>query len=196
MESLCKIRSKTTENDQKRKGMWVCQDIVECLQTESDLLCRVIARDETLTFEYDLETKCIEQLVEVSNIDAAEKSQKRKACWFNSSIWGALSTASPCYRTRWSISKSTRRSYSVCFVQHMRRDESCGRTNSWQCTNSQCPEHLAVPGNEEYHCSGTTSLFPWSCSTWLFLFSKLKGIIKRTHFEGMEFFKRAIITME
>ena len=38
--------------------MQVCQDIIKRLQTEPDLLCRVITGDETWIFEYDLETKC------------------------------------------------------------------------------------------------------------------------------------------
>ena len=32
--------------------------------------------------------------------------------------------------------------------------------SSWQCIHSQCPEHPAVPGWEEHHCTGTTSYSP------------------------------------
>ena len=38
---------------------------------------------------------------------------------------------------------------------------------------------------------GNNSPFIWSCSLWLILFFKLKGIIKETHFEGVEAIKRA-----
>ena len=42
----------------RRSGsMEVCQDILEHLQTEPDLLQRVITGDESWIFEYDLETK-------------------------------------------------------------------------------------------------------------------------------------------
>ena len=37
--------------------MQVCQDIIEHLQTEPDLLHRIITGDETWIFEYDPETK-------------------------------------------------------------------------------------------------------------------------------------------
>ena len=55
-----------------------------------------------------------------------------------------------------------------------------------QCTCWQCPEHLAVAGWENHLCTGTTSQFIISCSVWLFLFPKLKVIIKGVRFEGME----------
>ena len=38
--------------------MQMCQDIIEHLQIEPDLLCRVITGDKTWIFEYDPETKC------------------------------------------------------------------------------------------------------------------------------------------
>ena len=45
-------------DDQRERRMQVCQDIIECLQTEPDLLRRVINGDEIWIFEYNLETKC------------------------------------------------------------------------------------------------------------------------------------------
>lgn len=39
------------------EGLQVCQDILERLETESDLLGKVITGDESWIFEYDLETK-------------------------------------------------------------------------------------------------------------------------------------------
>ena len=45
-------------DDQKEYHLQVCQDITERLQTEPDMLCRVITGDKTWIFEYDPETKC------------------------------------------------------------------------------------------------------------------------------------------
>ena len=42
----------------RRSAACRCQDIIERLQTEPDLLRRVITGDETWIFEYDPETKC------------------------------------------------------------------------------------------------------------------------------------------
>ena len=48
---------KLQNDDQKEHCMQMCQDIIEHLQIEPDLLRRVIIGDETWIFEYDLETK-------------------------------------------------------------------------------------------------------------------------------------------
>ena len=57
MWKMCaKIVLKLLDNDQEWH-MEVCQDILEYLQTEPDLLQRVITGDESWIFEYDLETK-------------------------------------------------------------------------------------------------------------------------------------------
>ena len=58
IQKICaKMVPKLLDDDQE----WhveVCQDILEHLQTEPDLLQRVIIGDESWIFKYDLETKC------------------------------------------------------------------------------------------------------------------------------------------
>ena len=44
-------------DDDQEYRVEVCQDILEHLQTETDLLQRVITGDESWILEYDLETK-------------------------------------------------------------------------------------------------------------------------------------------
>ena len=42
---------------------------------------------------------------------------------------------------------------------------------AWNCLKSNgtgCAKHPAVPGRKEHPRTGTTSLFTWSCSVWLF----------------------------
>ena len=56
-ESLRKNGAMAAEYDQKERRLQVCQDIIEHLQTEPDLLRRIITGDETFNFEYDPETK-------------------------------------------------------------------------------------------------------------------------------------------
>ena len=58
MRKICaKMVPKLLDNDQKEWRMEVCQNILEHLQTEPDLLKRVITGDESWIFEYDPETK-------------------------------------------------------------------------------------------------------------------------------------------
>ena len=58
MRKVCaKMVPRLLNDDQKERRMQVCQDIIERLQTEPDLLRRIITGDETRIFEYDQETK-------------------------------------------------------------------------------------------------------------------------------------------
>ena len=58
MRKICaKIVPKLLDDDQKKRRVEVCQDILKHLQTEPNLLQRVITDDESWIFEYDLETK-------------------------------------------------------------------------------------------------------------------------------------------
>ena len=55
MQKACiRMMPRLLNDDQKEHSMQVCQ---ERFQTEPDLLCRVIAGDETWIFEYDTEKK-------------------------------------------------------------------------------------------------------------------------------------------
>ena len=49
--------SKLLSEDQKQQRVTVCQDIIERLEDDRDLLGRVITGDESWIFEYDPETK-------------------------------------------------------------------------------------------------------------------------------------------
>ena len=58
MRKVCaKMVPRLLNDDQKECRLQVCQDIMEHLKTEPDLLRRVITGDVTWIFEYDLETK-------------------------------------------------------------------------------------------------------------------------------------------
>ena len=58
MWKVCaKMVPRLLNDHQKEHHMQICQDIIERLQTEPDLLRRVITGDEMWIFEYQLETK-------------------------------------------------------------------------------------------------------------------------------------------
>ena len=116
----------------KERRLQVCQDIIERLQTEPDLLRRVITGDETWIW-----VRPGNQAPELSvglwrhrgRRNQDNQNQKSKSCWSRSSMSEASSTVSSCHRARRSISKSTTRSCGFCFAHRARRDESSGRTN-------------------------------------------------------------------
>ena len=58
MRKVCaKMVPKLLSEDQKQQRVTVCQDIIERLEDDPDLLRRVITGDESWIFEYDPETK-------------------------------------------------------------------------------------------------------------------------------------------
>jgi histone-lysine N-methyltransferase SETMAR len=58
MRKICaKMVPRLLNDDQKERRTQVCQDIIERLETEPDLLGKVITGDESWIFEYDPETK-------------------------------------------------------------------------------------------------------------------------------------------
>ncbi|XP_034015775.1 protein GVQW3-like [Thalassophryne amazonica] len=59
MQKVCaKMVPKLLKDDQKDRHMQVCQDIRKRLETEPDLLGRVITGDASWIFEYNPENKC------------------------------------------------------------------------------------------------------------------------------------------
>ena len=74
VESLLKRMPRLLNNDQK-----VCQDIIERLRTEPDLLCRVITGDEIWIFEYEPETKRPRSQCEFPNSQRPKKAKQWKS---------------------------------------------------------------------------------------------------------------------
>ena len=61
-KDCAKMVPRLLNDDPKERRLQVCRDVIERLQTEPDLLRRVIIGDETWIFEYDLETKRMQNL--------------------------------------------------------------------------------------------------------------------------------------
>ena len=118
-----------------------------------------------------------------------------KSCWSRSLMWEVLSSVSYNHRNGLSISKSTRTSCGVCFVQFSRRHNSCGRTNHG-CL-FMTVHLLTTPWASGSFWLRGTSLY-WnnltrSCSVWCFP-SYLKRIMNRTRFEGVEIISWTVTT--
>ena len=58
MQNICtKMVPKLLSNDQKVRRMQICEDTLQNIENDSELLTKVIMGDETWVLEYDLETK-------------------------------------------------------------------------------------------------------------------------------------------
>ena len=74
---LAKLVPRLLNDDQKEHHMQVCQDIIERLQTELDLLRRVITGNETWIFLVRPGNQAQEQSVEVFDVVVAEETRTK-----------------------------------------------------------------------------------------------------------------------
>ena len=100
-----KMALKLLNDDQKGCHMQEGQGVIECLQTELDLIWSVINGEEMYYWVWPLNQEP-EPSVKVTDIAEAKES-KTKSSWLCSLKWGTLSTMSFCHWTRKSICQST-----------------------------------------------------------------------------------------
>ena len=89
------------------------------------------------------------------------------------------STASSCHRARQAISKSARKCSGICFIQGMKRDESCGKTNRGSFTMTT---YLLIQQFLAERNIASLEQTPYSPDLAPCDFSKHKEIIKRDLF--------------
>ena len=164
--------------------MQVCQDIMERLQTEPDLLRRVTTGDETWSFEYDPVTKRQSQksvmLITFFNVRGLVHSEfLPQGQTINQQVYREI---------LWLLLRSV----------HEKRRE-LWQDKSWLLHHHNAPAHNALSIRQFLAEKNNAVLEqpPYSpdlapCD--FFLFPKVKGIIKGTLFEGVEAIERAVTT--
>ena len=188
--------------DQKEHHMQLCQDIIEHLQTEPDLLHRVITGDETCIFEYNLETKH-QSCQWKSDVAEAEKAR-----WSKSKVKVLLImffdvrgiVHSEFLPQGQMISQQVYKDILRLLLRsvHEKRWE-LWQDKSWLLHHDNAPAHNAL-SIQQFLAKKNIAVLeqpPYSPDLTphnFFLFPKLKGIIKGTRFEGMEAIKRAVMT--
>ena len=204
MRKICAKMIPKLLDDNQEWRVEVCQDILEHLQTEPDLLQRVITDDESWIFDYDPETK--RQSLQWK---CPSSPKPKKARQSRSQNQAHADRILRCERNRphgvlatgvtQSTSMSTKRSCGACFVQCARRGASCGRTTHGWFTRTTC--QLTMPLSIRRflaernvtvvdHPPYSLDLAP--CD--FFLFPKLKEVIKGVRFLDMEVIKKAVTT--
>ena len=191
---------KLQNDDQKEHCMQMCQDIIEHLQIEPDLLCRVITGGETWIFEYDPETKR-----QRCQWKSPTSPRPKKARQSKSKVKVMLITF---FDVRGIVHSEflpqgqmiNQQVYKE-ILQLLLRSVPEKRRELWQ-DKSWLLHHNNAPADNalsiwQFLAEKNIALLkqpPYSpdlapCD--FFLFPKLKGIIKGTFFEGVEAIKRA-----
>ena len=118
----------------RRSAACRCQDIIERLQTEPDLLRRVITGDETRIFEYDPETKRQRCQWKSPTSPRPKKARQSKSkvkvtliTFFG--VRGIVHSESSLPQGQTINQQVYKDPAGFGFAQCARREESCGRTN-------------------------------------------------------------------
>lgn len=104
----------------------------------------------------------------------------------NGSYWRPRPLRVLCHRVRQSTNMSTKRLWSVCFLQCVRKGK-LWQDNSWLLRYdppARCPEHLTIPCREEHRLVRATSLLTWRQLG----HQRSKG----NHFENVDDIKKAV----
>ena len=162
-ESLPKMVPKLLNDDQEDCCMEMCQDVLNHLQNEPDLLGRVITDDETYIFEYDPEN----HVPELSEVESPRPKKARQSnpkvkvmliAFLN--VKGIINCEFlPQDQT---INQQVYREMMwrlLCLVNRKRQELWQGKL--WLLHHNNAPFTMLAPtvlSREEYRCAGTTSL--------------------------------------
>ena len=202
-EGLRKNGAMAAEYDQKERRLQVCQDIIEHLQTEPDLLRRIITGDETFNFEYDPETKrqrCQWKSPTSPRPKKARQSKSKVKVMLITFIDVRSIVHSEFLPQGQTINQQVYKEILRLLLRPVReKRRELWQDKSWLLHHDNAPAHNALSIRQFLAEKNIAVLEqpPYSpdlalCD--LFLFPKLKGIIKGTRFEGVEATKRAVTT--
>ena len=204
MRKVCaKMVPRLLLEDQKTCQLHVCQDILQQLQTDATLLEKVITGDELWIFEYDPETKrqsCQWKL---------PGSPRPKKAWMQKSQVKVMLITFfdhqgmvhheyvPHDQTANQHFYKEVLTRLMAKIWHMRRE--LWASNTWILHHNNAPAHAALSVRQFLATKQVTILDhpPYSPDLALcdyFLFPKLKGTIKGTHFEGVEDIKSNVMS--
>ena len=200
MRKICaKMVPRLLNEEQKERRVQVCQDILEQLETETNLLKRVVTGDKSWIFEYDPLTK--RQTLEWKS---ALSSRPKKARMFKSKtkvmqiaffyVLGIHIEFLPQGQT---INQHVYESILRRLMSSVREKRELWETRSWLLHHDNPPGHNAL-GIREFLAKNNIAVLeqpPYSpglapCD--FSLFTKLKEVIKGTRFQDSEAIKTTV----
>ena len=196
MRKVCaKMVPRLLSEDQKTHQLHVCQDILQQLQTDATLLEKVITGDKLWIFEYDSETKC-----QSCQWKSPGSPRPKKAWMQKSQVKVMLITFFdhqgmvhheyvPHDQTVNQHFYKEVLTQLMAKIWHKRRE--LWVSNTWILHHNNAPAHAALSVRQFLATKQVTILdhppySPHLAPCDYFLFPKLKGTIKGTHFEGVE----------
>ncbi len=204
MRKVCaKMVPKLLSEDQKQQKVTVCQDIIERLEDDPDLLGSVITVDESWIFEYDPETKWQSRQWKSPASPRPKKARMSKSkvkvmliAFFDIKGIVHFEFLPQGQTVNQYVYKEILRRL-MRSVRDKRRD--LWENNTWVLHHDNAPAHSALSIRQFLAERNVPTLEqpPYSpdlapCD--FFLFPKLKGVIKGTRFPDVEAIKRAVMT--
>ena len=204
MRKICaKMVPKLLNDDQKERRVEVCQGILGHLQTEPDLLQRVITGDQSWIFEYDLETKHQSLQWKCTSSPRPKKARQSRSkiklmlmAFFDTREIVHMEFLPQSQTVNQHVYKEILRRL-LRSVREKRRE--LWQDNAWLLHQDNAPVHNALSIRQFLVKRNVTVLDhpPYSpdlapCD--FFLFPKLKEVIKGVRFLDMEIIKKAVTT--
>ena len=190
------------DDDQERR-VEVYQDILEHLQTEPDLLQRVITGDESWIFEYDPETKRQSLQWKCRSSTKLKKARQSRSkiklmltAFFDARGIVHMEFLPQSQTVNQHVYKEILQRL-LCSVYEKRRE--LWQNNAWLLHQDNAPAHNALnicqfPAERNVAVLDHPPYSPDLASCDFFLFPKLKEVIKGVHFPDMEAIKKAVTT--
>ncbi|XP_027233874.2 uncharacterized protein [Penaeus vannamei] len=196
-----KMVPKLLNDDQKDRRMQVCRDILERLETDPDLLGRVITSDESWIFEYDPETKHQSLQLKSQSSPRPKNARQSKVKVMLITFFDVRGIVHCEFLSQGqTISQHIYKKILQRLLCSMReKRQELWQDNSWLLHHDNAPAHSAL-SIRQFLAEKSIAVLeqpPYSpdlapCD--FFLFPKLKGVIKGTRFEDVDDIKKAVTT--
>ena len=202
MRKICaKMVPKLLNNDQKQRRVEVCEDILQRVETEPDLLERVITGDESWIFEFDPETKRQSLQWKCPGSPRPKKARQSKSqvklmliAFFDIRGIVHMEFLPQGHTINQHVYKEILRRL-LRSVREKRRE--LWENKSWLLHEDNAPAHNALSirqflAQKQIAVLEQPPYSPDLAPCDFFLFPKLKGVIKGTHFSDVEAIKTAV----
>ena len=203
IKKVCaKMMPKILLEDQKQNRVKFCEDMLEKIKDDLDILRQIITRDETLVFQYDSETKRQSMQWKIAESPRPKKAHMSKSkvkvmliTFFNQKSMVHYEFV-PEGET---VNQHFYQQVLICLhnrVQHSKWE--LWSDKSWLLHYDNAPAHNAISVRQLLVKKQITALDypPYSpdlapCDFWVF--SRLKAVMKGTHFSSLEEIKASVM---
>jgi len=204
MKKVClKVVPRLLTPEQKEIWMNICADILQNIENDPDFLENVITCDESWFFQYDTESKC-QSMHWKSPSSPRQKNARQSKSKFKTMMIVFFDIQGIVYMGWVPVSQTINQVYYKEVLAHLHKsgkekkkkkkktwnvEEQLMGSSSRQRAGTQRPVCQDIFDEAQDHHVGTSTILTWPSPVWLFLFPKIKSMLKGTRFEPIDAMK-------